>query len=114
MQHLNGVASSWLVKAGISQPASVAIATYDLSRFLDKRGRLRAWPTRPAKRWAALAYLATKFEDGRNYAEEDVNVLLCEWHTFDDHTLLRGELCNRGFLSRTVDSSRYWKLPSES
>jgi hypothetical protein len=89
-------------------------ATYDLSRFLDKRGRLRALPTRPAKRWAALAYLATKFEERCNYTERDVNALLDEWHTFGDHTLLRRDLCDRGFLSRKADGSQYWKLPSKS
>lgn len=82
-------------------------AIHELAPFLDREGRLRHWPTRPAKRRLALRYLAKKFEPERNYTERDVNELLTAWHTFGDHALLRRDLCDAGLLTRNADGSRY-------
>ena len=48
----------------------------------------------------ALAYLAEKFQSGRDYSEREVNELLLQWHTFGDPATLRRELYDRGFMDR--------------
>lgn len=58
-----------------------------------------------------LDYLASRFECGRVYTESEVNVLLRQWHTFDDWALLRRELFEQGYLNREKDGSRYWLTP---
>jgi hypothetical protein len=59
----------------------------------------------------AIAYLAARFEPGRDYRERDVNELLLRWHTFGDWALLRRLLFDWRFLDRERDGSRYWVRP---
>lgn len=87
--------------------------TQGIDRFLDEEGRLRQLPARQAPREAAYAYLASKFEFGRDYAEREVNAILLDWHTFDDRCLLRRALVDGGWLCRLQDGSRYWKNPDK-
>jgi hypothetical protein len=37
-----------------------------------------------------------------------VNEIIHRWHSFNDHTMLRRELCNAGLIERTPDCRRYW------
>ncbi len=83
------------------------------ARFCDADGRLRTLPKRGPKRDAALAYLAAKFETGRDYTEREVNALCERWHTFGDCFILRRELVEAGLLRRERDGSRYWREVSE-
>jgi hypothetical protein len=78
--------------------------------LLDEHLKLSRWPSRRAQRVAALDYLATKFRDERTYTELEVNGLIRYWCAFDDPALLRRELCDWGFLLRTRDGSKYWKV----
>ena len=81
----------------------------ELYTFLDEQNRLWVWPARPAKRNAAIRYLATKFEAGKEYTEREVNELLKAWHTFGNHALLRRELFDAKLIGRTRDGVKYWK-----
>lgn len=83
-----------------------------LNRILDKEKRVKIWPAKRLLRQAALAYIASKMEDERIYTESEINELLSQWHTFNDHVLLRRELHNNSFLARTPDGSKYWKIVS--
>ncbi len=83
----------------------------ELRPFLDESGRLFRWPARQKVQRLALASLATRFEPGREYAEQDVNFLLMEWHTFGDWAMLRRMLVDWRFLDRESDGSRY-RLPA--
>jgi hypothetical protein len=85
----------------------------DVSRLLDRQGRLARMPARDARQ-AALAYLASKFEHGRDYSEREVNEVLDAWHTFGDHTRLRRDLCDAGLLAREPDGRRYWRVGMSS
>ena len=60
----------------------------------------------------AIAYLATKFEMGREYPEREVNDVLLEWHTFKDWALLRRLLFDWCYMDRERDGSRYRLRPS--
>jgi hypothetical protein len=84
----------------------------ELYTFLDEQDRLWVWPARPAKRNAAIRYLATKFEPGKEYTEREVNDLLKTWHTFGDHALLRRELYDAKLIERTRNGAKYWRQQS--
>ncbi len=81
----------------------------DISKFLDNENRIKAWPSKGQKKLDILAYLATKFECGRVYNEKAVNSIINDWHTFGDYFLLRRELVDHKFLSRTRNGASYWK-----
>jgi 5'-phosphate synthase pdxT subunit len=77
--------------------------------FIDRKGRLNAWPAKASLREAAIAFLATKFEQGRAYTESEVNAILEDAHTFRDYVLLRRMLFDLGHLDRVRDGSSYWR-----
>lgn len=79
----------------------------ELRPFVDDDGRLTQWPVRQKIQRMAAAYLATKFEPGREYAEREVNELLTGWHTFGDWALLRRILFDWRHIDRERDGSRY-------
>lgn len=81
----------------------------EVRRFLDGEGRVTQLPVRLQKKLAVLDYLAEKFEKDRFYTEREVNAICRQWHTFDDHYLLRRELVDHGRLCREPDGSRYWR-----
>ena len=63
-----------------------------LKSLLDDEGRIKVWPSKHARKDAAVRYLATKFEPGRVYTEKEVNEIIDRWHTFGDYFLLRRAL----------------------
>ena len=81
-----------------------------LAAFLDPDGRLTGLPQKHAVRRALLALLAEKFVPGRDYTEKQVNAICDDWHTFGDYFVLRRELVDEGFLCRTTNGSRYWRV----
>jgi hypothetical protein len=76
-------------------------------RFLDSDGRVKQCPRKAADKQLVLAYLAGKFEFGRNYHELEVNEILKQWHTFGDWPLLRRELFDQGFFDRNARGTDY-------
>lgn len=87
--------------------------TICINAFLDGHGKIKNLPAQAAKRTAVLAYLAEKFEAERDYTEKEINAILIEWHTFEDYFILRRELVEHGFLARTRDGAKYWKIKKE-
>ena len=86
-----------------------------LKSFLDTEGKLIRYPPRYKQKMLSLFYLASKFESGKKYTEQEVNELLKEWHTFGDWAMLRRDLFDTFFLGRETDCSLYWledKQPS--
>ena len=83
-------------------------STSQLKHFLDGNGRLKQYPKKRGLKMLALAYIASKFEPGREYSEEEVNGIIKSWHTFDDWALLRRDLYGSHFLGRLEDGSMYW------
>jgi hypothetical protein len=80
-----------------------------LRRFLDAAGRVTMWPAKRQSQDLLLSYLASKFEQGREYTERDVNQLLNQWHSYQDHATLRRALYDARLLDRTPDGARYWR-----
>jgi hypothetical protein len=84
----------------------------ELRPFVDEQGRLTRWPARYKIKRMAAAYLAGRFEAGREYSEREVNALLLDWHTFEDWALLRRVLCDWRHMTRERDGTRYRLLPA--
>ena len=81
----------------------------EIDRFLDTEGKIKQLPQKVMIKKEVLAYLALKFEFDIDYTEKEVNEIIKTWHTFNDYFLLRRELIDYRFISRTTDGSRYWK-----
>ncbi len=78
-----------------------------LENFLAADGSLRTIPASRKKRRVVLAWFARQFEDGRRYAEAEVNALIQKRHW--DSATLRRELVGHRMLAR--EGGRYWRLP---
>ena len=81
------------------------MTTQGIERFLDEEGRLKQWPAKQAPREEAFAYLARKFEPGRDYTEHEVNAILSTWHTFGDLFILRRGLIENIMISTPITMS---------
>ena len=79
----------------------------ELRPFIDDAGRLCQWPARQKIQRMAVAWLARRFEPGREYDEKQVNALVMDGHTFADWAILRRSLVDWGFMNRESDGSRY-------
>jgi hypothetical protein len=69
----------------------------ELARFF-RGDRLETMPRRSKDREALLAYVASRFERGREYPEDEVNSMLLS--VADDISSLRRYLIDAGVLSR--------------
>jgi hypothetical protein len=63
-----------------------------------REGRLTSLPGRRPMLLAACAFLAERFEPGRDYLEAEVNAILAD--DAPDHATLRRLLVDEGFLVR--------------
>lgn len=77
-----------------------------LKRYLDTNGVVKTWPGKAKNRLVILAYLASKFEAGKQYSEQEVNLILMKY--LDDYITRRRDLIEYHFLSRTDDGRFYW------
>ncbi len=77
-----------------------------INRFLDKEGKLCVFPKK-SKRVVIYDFLIGKFEKGREYTEEEVNLIIENNHSFNDICLLRRELIDNLYLQRIDDGSVY-------
>lgn len=84
-----------------------------LQNFLDAAGRIRQYPAKRGIQLEAVGYLAEKIELHRFYTEAEVNDTLNQWHCFQDPALLRRELIVQGYLDRSPDGCRYWRIERE-
>jgi hypothetical protein len=69
----------------------------ELAAFF-RNGRLETIPAARDRRQALLVHVASRFESGREYGEDEVNRILQDVHT--DHATLRRYLVDAGLLRR--------------
>ena len=81
--------------------------------FFDGEGRLLRYPRKKALREIVLARIAERLEYGRDYTEREVNGIIRGSIAFSDIELIRRELCNRHFVGRLRDGSKYWREERE-
>jgi hypothetical protein len=84
-----------------NEPADVA----RVLRSFVRDGRLISIPAVHAKRVIVLDWLAQRFEPGRHYSEQMVNLILGRVHP--DTAALRRHLVDEGLLSRA--QGEYWR-----
>ena len=83
-----------------------------IQKLLDPKGLVTRWPKKPEEREALLKYFSSKIEDDKHYSEMEINAIIKQWHSFNDHPMLRRELVNSNILNRSADGREYWKVTS--
>lgn len=88
----------------------LAEAYEPLRGYMGEDGRIQRFPGKRQKKLQQLLfqYLAEKFEKGRTYTEPQVNVILNDYHSFEDPASLRRLMFGMGLLDRTIDGRAYW------
>lgn len=83
-----------------------------LRGYLNEEGKFDRLPGKKQKKKldAMIRFLATQFEDSKNYSELEVNEILNQHHDFNDPATLRRLLFGMGFLNRTLDGRSYWLI----
>ena len=74
-----------------------------------RHGRLRQIPTQQKKRQVIMEKLVSEFEPDQDYAEQEVNRVLIEFH--DDVATLRRELIACGLMTR--ERGIYRRVPAD-
>lgn len=82
----------------------------ELSNYIDQEGKVKIWPSKRKHKLLVLDYLSSKFDLGAYYSEKEINEILNKYHLFGDHAILRRELFNAGYIDRTNDCSKYWRV----
>jgi hypothetical protein len=86
-----------------------ADAPEDVARVLRafvRDGRLTSIPAVHGKRLVVLDWIVQRFEPGRRYREQTVNLMLAEVHP--DTAALRRYLVDEGMLGR--EAGEYWRI----
>lgn len=81
-----------------------------VARYFDTDGRLTAWPAKAIHQSDALWVLWSSLPARTHLSEDQLNTRLRAAHRFNDHALLRRELCDRSLLSRTADGRTYRRV----
>ena len=83
-------------------------AADDITRFLDRDGRIDRYPLRAAERRALLAWVAVRaFSPGDELSEREVNDRLERFAPGGDVAVLRRYLVDHALLQRTPSGSQY-------
>jgi DNA-binding HxlR family transcriptional regulator len=75
-------------------------------RDYTANGRVTQLPAKFKKYMVIVRWAASKFEQGVDYTEHQVNNILLQVH--DDFATLRRDLVEMGFLQRERGGARYW------
>lgn len=91
----------WIDKLDLSDDDKAVLRTYTLA------GRLKQIPVKQKKKLAILRWLASLFDDGALYTEQQVNTKIGRIH--DDTAALRRSLVEFGYLHREPGGGKYWR-----
>lgn len=84
-----------------------------IARHFDAAGLLVRWPSKYTEQqlslWAPWSHLPTR----RILNEKQINQALTDLHSFGDYALLRRNLVEGGWLTRTADGSQYRRIERE-
>jgi hypothetical protein len=79
-------------------------------RHFDAEGQLLRWPGKFSDRQPCLWVLWSRLPPRQTFTEAEISRLLQEHHRFGDHALLRRELVDGGWMTRTADGRVYRRL----
>jgi hypothetical protein len=85
-----------------------------INNFLDDYGKVKIWPVKRKNKCLALDYIASKFEYDVNYTEKEINTIINENHLFNDCATIRRELFDMGYINRTRDGIKYWRIKTNN
>ena len=77
-------------------------------------GKIQRWPSKKEEKDAVLLFISSQIPPEGKLAEKEVNKIIMQNILFDDFTLIRRELIERGFLARTRDCREYWRTGGEN
>ncbi|MBZ6002805.1 DUF2087 domain-containing protein [Leuconostoc gelidum subsp. aenigmaticum] len=78
-----------------------------IEQFLDDNGVLISWPAKFTKKVQVMEYISSKFEKEIVYDEQEVNLILRKWSSYNDYPMLRRFLVDLGFLNRDRYGKEY-------
>ncbi|MDH6364991.1 hypothetical protein M2139_001992 [Enterococcus sp. PF1-24] len=79
-----------------------------LANFLDEAGQVITIPRKAKSKIILLEYIVSSFDNEKIYSEKEVNQLIQK--VCDDFAAIRRYLIEYGFLGRTNDGSKYWRI----
>ena len=84
-----------------------------LDSYRDEAGKFTQFPGKRQKKkqQLMLVFLAEQFELDRHYSEREVNTILNAHHSFEDPATLRRLMFGHKLLNRTLDGTKYWRMP---
>lgn len=79
-----------------------------LSNFLDKDGKIKAFPAQEKKFIVILNHVIQAFEHGKKYSEKEVNSIL--EHFNEDTASLRRGMIEYKLMERQGGGKEYWRI----
>lgn len=79
-----------------------------LKTFLNEDGKIESIPRKAKSKIILLGYIAEFFNNEKTYTEKEVNAVIQKVH--EDFVAVRRYLIEYGFLARTNDGGKYWKI----
>ena len=81
-----------------------------IARYFDGEGCLIRWPGKASHRPDCLWVMWSRLPARAVLHEREINERLAAEHLFGDHALLRRELVDGGWMTRTLDGREYRRL----
>jgi predicted transcriptional regulator len=78
-----------------------------LTSFLDKEGRIKAFPVQDKKFQVLLRYVLKSFEPGKRYTEKEVNEIVSRFN--DDTASVRRGFIECKMMARESGGGAYWR-----
>jgi len=100
------VDNRWIEELDWDEDAKKVLYTY------TSDGRLQQIPKKQKKLLVILRWLATLFQPGKRYSEQEVSNTLAGVH--DDYASLRRYLVEYGFMHRERGGGDYWLAPEDA
>lgn len=94
--------TSWVDALGVDAEAREILLAHTDGQHLKRV------PTKAKKFSVIIAWLATRFEMGRTYTEQEINAVLREHN--EDYAILRRGLVDEGFFEREANGRTYWRV----
>ena len=93
-----------------SEPALDELALKRAKRVFDAYGRMMRWPKQTKVQGLCLWPFWARLPSHRDMAEPEVNAVLQEGLSFNDHVLLRRSLIDHSLATRSTDGSIYRRV----
>lgn len=80
-----------------------------INQNLLKDNKIVRWPKKEIDKKSILEFISQKIPPEIKLKESEINGIILQNILFDDYMLVRRELVERKFVSRTKDCREYWK-----